>query len=430
MLWSIDRFDYNEETISSGKKKQILVLRLNKSGVAQDIEESLKNETEFEIFYMPPYILKACARSILSHLISHNNYIIDDEIASISKREYNAFLEQAWKAISRFKNFDAVISVNFGYYPEREFAAALEKLGTPFIVLHKENLNGISKKRKDFWKRVYEQRRGPFSGRKILVYNEIERDLQVSSGIAPSEKIEIIGMPRLDRIHRWRRENAKSEKSQGAKHILFFAFGRVDKMPAIRRKLRGNAPDPMDQEWQDMNWSHLCEKTHTAIVRLAKRRPDLQVMIKTKGRSGQQREIMEMLSAEENSLPANLEIVSGGDPFELIADASVVIGFNTTAIIEALAAGKRVVVPWFGEVLEADAKDLVIDLGHAVDYATSPDELIEMVIDRANHYTVPDHDLSADVRQTLRYLVGNADGRAGQRALSALKRELASTENK
>ena len=46
-------------------------------------------------------------------------------------------------------------------------------------------------------------------------------------------------------------------------------------------------------------------------------------------------------------IPANVEVVIGGDPFANITHASTVIGFHSTAILEAIAAGKRVIVPRF-----------------------------------------------------------------------------------
>ena len=110
---------------------------------------------------------------------------------------------------------------SYSYCAERELASATTSLGIPFIAFHKENLK--TRGRVDFFERLYRERRGPFTGRKVLVYNQIERDLQVRAEVAPAAAIEIVGMPRLDRMHAWRRANAGAVP---AGTILFFAFSQ------------------------------------------------------------------------------------------------------------------------------------------------------------------------------------------------------------
>ena len=124
-----------------------------------------------------------------------------------------------------------MISGNFSYATERELASAMQELGVPFIALHKENLKTPG--RVEFFERIYSERRGPFTGRKILVYNKIERDLQIRAGVAEAARIAITGMPRLDRMHAWRRGNASTVQCN---HILFFVFSSATGMPRVARK--------------------------------------------------------------------------------------------------------------------------------------------------------------------------------------------------
>src|SRR3546814_15663031 len=48
-----------------------------------------------------------------------------------------------------------------------------------------------SRRVNDYWFSLYKMRRGRFTGRKILVYNDLERKLEISSGVAAPENIEI-----------------------------------------------------------------------------------------------------------------------------------------------------------------------------------------------------------------------------------------------
>ena len=81
--------------------------------------------------------------------------------------------------------------------------------------------------------------------------------------------------------------------------------------------------------------------------------------------------------------PANLKLVVGGDPQDLIARASVVCGFTTTALLEAIAAGKPVVVPRFAEAAVNQTRPYFLDLGAAVEHAASAGDLYGQLLARA-----------------------------------------------
>ena len=83
------------------------------------------------------------------------------------------------------------------------------------------------------------------------------------------------------------------------------------------------------------------------MIDLAHSRPDIEIVAKTKGIARQNQELLQTLGTRET--PPNFRTVSGGDAFHLITESRVVVGFNTTALIEALALGKPVIVPRYGE---------------------------------------------------------------------------------
>ena len=91
--------------------------------------------------------------------------------------------------------------------------------------------------------------------------------------------------------------------------------------------------------------------------------------------------------------------------------------------MEAIAAGKPVIVPRFLEAAEPARQDLIIDLGEAVSYACSADDLVRLIVsDAARREVLPE--LSEPASKVLRYWVGNDDGAAGRRALDAIERAL------
>jgi hypothetical protein len=232
-------------------------------------------------------------------------------------------------------------------------------------------------------------------------------------------------MPRLDRLHRWRRRHAGERKAGHRPHILFFAFSRYDKLTAIQRKASAGLPGNIEdmEGWKELSWGRFCAETHQTIVDLARRRPDIKVTIKSKGQSRRLNDILELLD-EIGQTPPNLSVVKGGDPYDLIVRSNVVVGFNTTGLLEAVAAGNAVIVPSFGEAAAREMQDLIVDLGHAVTYAHSPDELMNMIEDHADHPRAIPLELSEATMRVLTYWTGNADGCGGQRVAQALRDEI------
>ena len=416
---------------SGPKRNRVLVLNANKDGVLEDLQ-AIFGSLGYELITWPSYALDAIADELLAPGLSHNCYVSIDPKVEASKIRYRYFLSSMWNYYKRIFPVDLVISANFGYYKQRELATALEDRGTPYIVLQKENFNGITPQRAAFWRAVYAEGRGQFTGRKILVYNEIERDLQISSGIVEAAKVVVTGMPRFDRIHRWRMANAGRRAVQARPRVLFFGFGRSDKIPTlINKQKRALSPsgasailNNVQCQWSNVSWERLCAGTYEAIVKFSRSRPDVEVVVKTKSRAAQIDDTLEFLHTVGQP-PDNLRVQIGGDPFELLIVSSVVVGFNTTGLIEAVAAGKPVIVPHFAEALDPLTQEVIIDLGDAVDYAHSPEHLVDLVTRHIDGGVgqVP-LKLPPSRREMLRRLVGNDDGAASERVRQAVRHEL------
>lgn len=397
-------------TRKSSQRGRVLVLNSGKDEFFRDIEEIFRHDEAFELIAWPHYALPAMAETLLDQSLKHDTYVTKDPQIERSKARYRDFLRRMWRHHQKISRIDAVISANFGYCFQRELAFALEACGTPFLVVQKENLNAATEERRRVWESIYRHGRGPFGGRKIFVYNEMERDLELSSGIAGPNTVEITGMPRLDRLHRWRRQNAGTSGDSGTTKILFFSFARSDKIPF--------------ESGVGKNWGEFCAETHRAMIDFARENPQVEVVAKTKGITRQDEELLQLLGADDAPCPGNLHVVSGGDAFSLIAESQVVVGFNTSGLLEALALGKPVIVPNFGEALDPVLRKFVIDLGEAVEYANSPRQLKDMISQHAGRRLVTSERLGPHVEKILKYWVGNDDGEAGRRAYAAILREV------
>ena len=167
----------------AGKAPRILILNSGKDEFIRDMREVFRDDTPFELLTWPHYAMGPMAEELLDTSLRHDAYVTDDPAIEATKPRYRKFLYAMWRRLQRIQPFAAVISPNFGYCLQREFAFALEKYGTPFIVLQKENLNAATEHRRELWREIYRDRRGKFGGRRILVYNQMERDLEFSSGV-------------------------------------------------------------------------------------------------------------------------------------------------------------------------------------------------------------------------------------------------------
>ena len=410
----------------------VKILLLSKRGLFEDAATAFEDDPRFETWYLDMVEIKpfkAMVSAFLPPEIDDFNYLSDNPDIEAGKMCYRDFAKRVLRRLLNRTRFDAVLTASFSYYAEREVAAAFESLSVPFIALHKENFKtpGIFK----FYEEVYRTRRGPFHGRRILVYNGIEKDLQVSAGIAPDDCVTVTGMPRLDRIHRWRQGQGQSPGIDSPsplpeQQVLFFSFGPKTGLPRMARKLGFGVPGGLEQfgdERDRLSWKHLAESYLRAAVRVARRMPDARVIVKAKPVPIEVSEIQTML-VRDGPLPDNLTLITTGDPMDLILGSAVVSGFSTTALLEVIAAGKPLVVPRYGEARDANLADFVVDIGDAAEQADSEDDLVERICRHVALQSAPMLDLGTPEIATLKRWAGNSDGNAGARVADAVLAEI------
>jgi hypothetical protein len=399
------------------------VVILPKEGFTEDIMTALTAADAVKVVALPRMIVKLLAAPFLPYFVDDNNYASCGPEFDEAKLRYRRLLVAVFETLRRFMRIDAMISGNFSYAPERELASAMQQLGVPFIALHKENLKTPG--RVDFFERIYQERRGPFTGQKVLVYNKIERDLQIRAGVADPAKIEIVGMPRLDRMHAWRRANAGTAVRN---RILFFVFSSATGMPRVVRKQPTVGKiyfEEQEDDGGDISLARLSEQTFRALLRIAQDNPDIEIVVKSKGRRRDYSETASLFGFQlESQLPPNMRVVHGGDALHLIAEASVVCGFNSTALLEAVAAGKPVVVPWFAEAESPAVWPYLIDLRTISVAAASPESLYSELIRLARQPVPVPAELDAERKQSLVVWTGNDDGDAAARTRHAILHEL------
>jgi hypothetical protein len=396
-----------------------VALILPRPGLTEDVLAVLENAAEFSVLSAPPGIMKALATGFLPETIDDNNYANLSASEEAAKREYRAFLQKVLAQLLRICRVDIIISGNFAYFAERELHGAAETLGLPFVILHKENLK--SPARRSYFEEHYRRRRGPFSGRRIIVYNAFEREVQLAAGVVTPDRIEVCGMPRLDRAHAWRRA-AAGKCLPERPHLLFFTFAAKTGLPVLRRKFGDGERTEAMPELDRLNWGQTALQTMQAVARFARENPTVQVVVKSKLASGHSDFFR---SSADGEIPSNVRLVEGGDPLALLQNAWLVLGMNSTALLEALAMGKTVLCPGFAEADDPAMLPWIADLGRAVERASSPDHLVARLFElTAGKPPLVAAELERPAIEALEQWAGNTDGKASERVLSVIEREV------
>lgn len=392
----------------------INALILPKAGFTEDAWAIMGGNPSFRINVLDRQMVKAVFLAYLPPKIDDNHYLTDDPEIEGKKMELRLLWSSILEHLKKICKLDVILTGNYSYAAEQELTAACSELGIPFIAIHKECLKTPALE--NFYQKKYETRKAPFRGSVICVYNDIEKTIQERAKVTRADKIIVTGMPRLDRIHRLRGQSGGNETGiQNTRpNVLFFSFNEKTGLPSIGVKTESQL-ERLGGEYDRLSWERLTSDVHLAMVKLAQQEPDIDVVVKTKGDRNAMR-VMEKYYGKPVRLPKNMKIVSGDDPLKLIEGSDVVCGFNSTALLEALAMGKPIIVPRFAETQSEDLAPYVVDIGDNIANAGSQNELIEMLIESSMN---PDKGRPTEIdnktAQILERWTGNTDGRAGQR---------------
>jgi hypothetical protein len=402
---------------ASRPRRQLLVLP--KFGFSEDMAASFDCDAGYRLLRLNRTLIKAVFNAFLPPYIDDNNYRIDDAHLQAQMRELRRYWQAVLQRLLRILPVDAVLTGNFSYAAEQELAAAFSALGVPFIAMHKECLKtpGLE----PFYEEVYRSRKNRFQGAQVWVYNEIERRIQTAAGVVDVADIAVTGMPRLDWLHQARLQQGRQTHGRSARPmVLFFLFNTKAGLPIIGRKLPQRF-EVLANDLERLNVTQLAGAAHRAMLTLAQTQPQLRLVIKTKG-DVQSAKTLEQFFGRRPQFPENFEIVAGGNPVELIKASSVVCGFNSTALIEAVALNKPVVIPRFFEAQDPALEPYLLDMSQAAHFATSEQELIGMLTEFALTSPTDDQALAlGEARKAfLNHWLGNPDGQAGRRVRHAL----------
>jgi hypothetical protein len=276
------------------------------------------------------------------------------------------------------------------------------RLGVPVVVVQKETTISQSTMR-EHAERV--RSHAPPLADHMTVCSERQREFWTRAGADP-ERITVTGQPRFDI---YARERSRPELTYGKEGpvVLFFSY-LVDAYHPETGKGR-----PV--------WADLHRQTEQGLWRLA--RGGWRVLVKPHPQQefGAERrrirgEVADLLDSRVFLVPP------GADGRELIAGADVVVGFQTTALLEAMIAGLPVVYTgWDPEAARLRGDLLPFGEWGSVIHPVDEAELLAPTVDGLRGWEPSDTQVECR-RVLVETYLGPIDGHASARALAEVRR--------
>jgi hypothetical protein len=281
---------------------------------------------------------------------------------------------------------------NDSFFYLRPVISRFRELRVPTVVVQKETT--IAPLTMDIDSQVI-ARAVPFMSDAMTVCSERHREFAIRCG-APPEAVIVTGQPRFDVY-----ASAAPARTRGPRPtLLYFSFDDLAYLPGDAERTGLGSWRPFREEVEtvlrgvaDSGAWHVIAKRHPQQL------------------------------ARDDVLGEHVERAEqGADTRALILRADAVLGFQTTALFEAAAAGRPIVYPAWGRVYDATRPLLIPfeDYEGMVTVARSPGDVAALLDDPAA-LAVPDADAIIIAEQHL----GPIDGHAAERVVAFLRERAA-----
>lgn len=374
------------------------VLVFNSPGGLDDIESSYLGEKSPYVFeQIDGELIKTSCKYYLGAGIEDYNGLLD--AAPVEAREkYRDFLTRLIVGLQKDIGLIGIVNFNHVYHAQRDLAHVAEAMGIPFLTLLKECLRTPKYNLETEF--VYKHVIKSYEGSRIGVHNEMTKNILLKSGIVSENNIELLGQGRSEKLLRMRRLKSKAA-DPGRKCIMYFSISETAGLPYF-----GNLFSPSEKGGLPaLNWGGLAGNVLKMIVEYVQSRNDVSLIVKGKP-SG-------VYSHGLVGGNDNVTFVHGNPDMGLYEKVDVVVGFNTTGLVEAVAAGVPAITTYFG-IDEERMKPYLFDWYGCVEVVHDRDacfaKLDKYLFERAQPNVS-----SENMVKLLSSYLGNADGKAVER---------------
>ncbi len=310
---------------------------------------------------------------------------------------------------------DTVVVPSDTFFYIRDVGGAAKELGVQFIVVQKETSISPDGMNNEGHRQV---RLFPMMADHMTVCSERHKRYWLLDN-APSKKIEVTGQPRFDlytQPERWQGWNALGIKlsDPNRRKIVFFTY-------------EVNAYLPENLQVSGCSWEQLRRETEESLVELV-RSSHFAVIVKPHPQQDSNdlycmRQRLRNLSGEAWSEHI-VVLEPTADSRHLLVNADIVVAFQSTVVLEALAIGKPIIYTYWTDIVQLCEESLLPyhKYSNILHCARSPQQLISLILDTESHKNNVDPDVARSRLELVREYLGLMDGKASMRTWNAIQR--------
>lgn len=278
--------------------------------------------------------------------IEHPEYFLEDNVHLLLLRKRK---QQFIGIIARHlrKRVDCAITPSIQYWFEQDFVAGFVSSGLLFSCLHKE-FTVVDESQLNYRIELHKKRKQKFLGTDLYVTNDLARRLFVTAGVARPDQVHVIGSLRMDRL--FDPDSSYRGRTNKRSQAVLFSFGHLSGGYGTNSR-RSHYFSQHDDE----GFVQLFNDVHGAFAETAIRNPDFGFTIKLKNHETWWiNEIEAVVLRSTGRLLSDIQNLNirNIDAPELIRDASCVVGFNSTVLLESAIIGRNTVIPHFAEATQ------------------------------------------------------------------------------
>lgn len=316
-----------------------------------------------------------------------------------ARRQWREWCRRELAFIRRFFPFDLLVLPSDTFPYVRDVVTLLQERELPVVVVQKETT--IAPDTMEHHSRDI-GRHFPFIGDRMTVCSEHHKDFWVRAGADP-DRIIVTGQPRFD-CYAARGSNGGRDPGR-QRRVLFLTFMTDAYVPTRLRDRH--------------SWRDLLSGIEEVLHRVG-RAKGAEVLVKPHPQHPEpQLEAMRGRFRELDPQGRVLRVLERDlDTRELIFDADVVVGFQTTALMEGLLARKPTIYAAWGEALPSVEKGLIPywEFGEPMRCARSAGELERILGAELDREEPPER-----VPEEVQRLLGPRDGEASSRVVRILR---------
>lgn len=383
-----------KKNIKNEAKYKILIINHFFSGEIKALTQIKEefSDVEFLIIKPEPFfseIIHLYPQTVRNAGIEYNS----NKLINLHQKSFK-ISNKIYKTIKKYFNFNCVLTPSDSFYWLREFISICKTNKIPVIVSDKEGT--IS---------PYSFETEPYRIKNLfppisdyyLVWSQRQKEFWIKAGVKANQ-ITITGSPRSDIFINMKKKNPTN--------IIFFDFD----LDAYINIIDWNKVN-YDGE---RNWRYLRTAMRNSAKIIAREFSDINIILKCHPQQANLDFDTDLLNIK------NIKIIRGGEISEMLSESFAVVGFQTTALMEAVLAKIPTFYIAWGKLYDIISKFLLPfhEEGYGMILCKSETELIEK-IGKTIRRT---QDLSMPNSEKLNIFFNYADGNCSKRLLSEIKK--------